>query len=204
MTDYREMFDKDYIGAYDLKGDTVVTIVDVQAKKIKNVQKDRDEKRPIITLDGYEKRWVCNVTNGAIIANMYSPQVEKWRGKRVTIYPTTTQAFGKIVDCIRTRPQIPDAAKTKSGDGKGLPLTDLDGAETAQHRSGTDWLAAFETATKASTRHNAGPFWDANQDAFYKVMEAARTKGETAALDRLNGAAKLLQDRMNTSAMEAG
>ncbi len=106
MTDYRTMFDKDYIGSWDLQGDTVVTITGVVKKKIKNAQ-EKEEHKPILSLQGYEKKWVCNVTNCTVIANMYGKHVEKWAGKRVTIYPTQTQAFGSMKDCIRVRPEMP-------------------------------------------------------------------------------------------------
>ncbi len=36
MTDYRSMFDRDYIGAWDLPHDVTVTIAKVEAKKIRN------------------------------------------------------------------------------------------------------------------------------------------------------------------------
>lgn len=111
MTDYRTMFDKDYIGSWDLQGDTVVTITGVVKKKIKNAQ-EKEEHKPILSLEGYQKKWVCNVTNCTMIANMYGKHVEKWAGKRVTIYPTQTQAFGSMKDCIRVRPEVP------SDDGK--------------------------------------------------------------------------------------
>lgn len=49
-----------------------------------------------------------NKTNGAQITSLYgTANVKEWKGKRVTLYPTTT-TFGKdTVECIRVRPVIP-------------------------------------------------------------------------------------------------
>ena len=105
MTDYRTMFDRDYIGAWDLPHDATVTISKVEAKKIRN--KTAANFKPILHFRGKEKALVCNKTNGKTIAAMYGNDVEKWLGKRITIYATTTTFGSETVGCIRVRPGIP-------------------------------------------------------------------------------------------------
>ena len=105
MTDYRTMFDRDYIGAWDLPHDATVTIAKVEAKKIRN--KSNANTKPILHFVGKEKELVCNKTNGKTIAAMYGTDVEKWIGKRITMYATTTTFGPDTVDCIRVRPGIP-------------------------------------------------------------------------------------------------
>jgi hypothetical protein len=109
MPDYRGMFDREYVGSWDLKGDTVVTIAKVEGKELTS-QRGKN-KKPVIYFSNTEKAFVCNKTNGKAIAGMYGNKTEDWVGKKITLYPTTTSAGGETVDCIRVRPTIPNGAK---------------------------------------------------------------------------------------------
>jgi hypothetical protein len=111
MTDYRTMFDKEHLGAWDLQGrDVVVEIADVKAGTLVG-EGGKKAKKPILKFKGKEKTMACNVTNAKAIATMYGTDTEKWIGKRITIYPTMTQFGGKDMECIRVRPQQPEADK---------------------------------------------------------------------------------------------
>lgn len=106
MPDYRSMFDRDYIGAWDLKGrDVTVTIVKVEARKLRN-QKNTATK-PIIFFERAEKGFACNKTNGKTIAELYGADTDQWLGKSITLYATTTTFGGDTVPCIRVRNRIP-------------------------------------------------------------------------------------------------
>jgi hypothetical protein len=115
MPDYRAMFDRDYIGAWDLPGDVVVTISAVEAGTIKG-DKGRTSRKPIIRFKGKEKALLGNKTNCKIIARLYGTDTDKWIGKDITLFPTTTEMGGETVDCIRVRPQAP--ARRAKGNGK--------------------------------------------------------------------------------------
>lgn len=109
VTDYRAMFDRDYIGAWDLGGqDVTVRITKVQAGEL-IAQGGRKSKKPLCWFEGKEKGFVFNKTNAKIVAAMYGNDTAAWIGKRITLYPTTTQMGGETVDCIRVRPSIPKA-----------------------------------------------------------------------------------------------
>lgn len=112
--DYRAMFDRDYIGAWDLQGkDVTVTISRVQAGEL-TAQGGRKSKKPIIWFEGREKGLVLNKTNAKTIAAMYGTDTTEWPGKRITMFPTTTTMGSDTVDCIRVRPQVPPAAGKKA------------------------------------------------------------------------------------------
>jgi hypothetical protein len=46
---------------------------------------------------------VMNKTNAKLIASHYGDDTDNWTGKEITLYPTTCQAFGETVPCIRVR-----------------------------------------------------------------------------------------------------
>jgi hypothetical protein len=106
MPDYRTMFDREYIGAWDLAGkDVTLTIVKVEGKTSTS-QRGKNLK-PVLYFEKTEKGFVCNKTNGKTIATMYGNDTDKWAGKRITLHASTTSAGGEMVECIRVRPQQP-------------------------------------------------------------------------------------------------
>lgn len=109
MTDYRAMYDREHIGAWDLEGrDVVVTIDRVIPGEIVG-NGGRKDKKPILHFIGAKKTMIVNRTNGKTIATLYGPKVEEWKGKRITLYSAMTRALDGSgdVECIRVRPKIP-------------------------------------------------------------------------------------------------
>lgn len=107
MPDYRVLYDKEHIGAWDLAGrDVTLTIESVKAGVLVG-EGGKKAKKPIIKFVGKEKTFACNITNARTIAGMYGPKTEDWIGRRITIYPTMTQFGGKEMEAIRVRPTIP-------------------------------------------------------------------------------------------------
>lgn len=124
-TDYRSLYDKDFIGAWDLKErDVTVTITKVIGGKLTSVG-GRKSKKPVIYMNGTEKGFAVNSTNGKTIATMYGKFIEEWVGKRITLYQSMTRdpnGGDAEVECIRVRPKIP-APKAKD-DAIGQAATD--------------------------------------------------------------------------------
>lgn len=117
MADYRTMFDKNHIGAWDLNGkECTVIIEDVKAGSVGHGKKT--DRKPIVRMRGKKKTWLLNVTNARAIAAMYGNDTRAWVGKAVTIYPTMADFGGKPVDAIRVRPGIPN--------GRGADLVERD------------------------------------------------------------------------------
>lgn len=117
MTDYRSMFDRDYLGAWDIPHDVTVTIKRVEAKKLQN-GKGKANSKPVLYFEGKEKGLACNKTNGKTIAAMYGNDIEKWSGKRITLYATTTTFGPETVECIRVRPGIPKSSTASAAPDK--------------------------------------------------------------------------------------
>lgn len=108
MPHYRSMYDNEHLGAWDLLGkDVTVTIAAVKPGQLVG-EGGKKSRKPILSFDGKEKTMACNITNAKIIASMHGTDTTKWVGKKITLYPTTTSAFGQEgVDCIRVRPGVP-------------------------------------------------------------------------------------------------
>lgn len=106
-TDYRTLFDRDYIGHFDLLGkDVTVTISKVVGGQL-TAMGGRKSKKPIVYFEGKEKGLICNKTNSKTIAAMYGNFVESWVGKKITLYTSMTRSpdGGEDVECIRIRPK---------------------------------------------------------------------------------------------------
>jgi len=122
-TDWRSMFDRDYLGHWDLDGrEVTVTIAKVAAATLTS-QGNRKTKKPVIYFEGKEKGLACNKTNGKIIAQLYGNDTEKWAGKQITLYPTTTTFGIETVDCIRVRPPAKSQRRQREPNG---PTTTID------------------------------------------------------------------------------
>ena len=126
-TDYRSMYDRDYIGSWELPEgrDLIVTIESVKGGELNNGA--RKTKKPIITLADRDKKLVCNKTNAKAIAGMYGTIVENWKGKRIALYVSTTRdpSTGGDTPCIRVRPTIPSSTAAPQGGSAPLATSSL-------------------------------------------------------------------------------
>lgn len=115
MPDVRSFFQKDYLYAFHLDGrECTVTIEKVTQGAVpgrdKATGKETKTRKPLVFFKGKSKPLALNITNVKTIAGMYGFKAEDWVGKRVTLFPTTCEAFGKTEDCIRVKPSIPKAS----------------------------------------------------------------------------------------------
>lgn len=115
-THFMTMFDRDYLGSFDLPEgrDVTVTITAVKGGDLTSIG-GRKSKKPIVYFDGKDKGLICNKTNSKTIAAMYGNYVEAWTGKRITLFVSTTRSpdGGADVPCIRIRPVIPAPRKVE-------------------------------------------------------------------------------------------
>lgn len=106
MPDYRSMYDREYIGHWDLgTKDVPLTIASVKGGELTAIG-GRKSKKPILHFEGKEKGFVCNKTNAKTIAAMYGVHTEDWVGKKIILFVSTTRNpdGGGDVECIRVRP----------------------------------------------------------------------------------------------------
>ena len=56
---------------------------------------------------GQKKKLILNIVNQTTIANLYGTEIDGWLNRFITCYRDTTLYEGKMVDCIRIRPNVP-------------------------------------------------------------------------------------------------
>ena len=108
---WRETLPGEYLGAYSLGGnDMVVTIKSAGAEVITGAN---GKKEQCLVLHFHENilNMVCNRTNAKTITKVLgTPYPEQWKGKKITLFPTTTKFGGEMMECIRVRPTAPKQA----------------------------------------------------------------------------------------------
>jgi hypothetical protein len=56
---------------------------------------------------------LLNKTNAKTIAQLYGNNPAAWVGQLITLFPSTTSVGGQECDCVRVRPKVPSAKRTK-------------------------------------------------------------------------------------------
>ena len=157
-TDFRSLYDRDYIGSFDLPEgrDLTLTVKRVVGGDLVAMG-GRKSKKPIVHFHEDVKPLICNKTNGKTIAALYTNYVQDWVGKRITLFVSVTRNPDGTGDvpCIRIRPQIPqgkareqepppfDDAKESAAAAPGLPTA------PSQEDAGTQPVADLITADQA-------------------------------------------------------
>ncbi len=102
------MFPSRWLTAADLGGaDRVVTITELDDPIDVGGDGKEDDFRPVLQINEHKKGIVLNRTNADTIKAMYGEDVDTWPGRKITIYPTTTEYKGKTVACIRVKQGVP-------------------------------------------------------------------------------------------------
>ena len=96
------MFPSRYLRAADFEGKAVtLTISEVVRDKVQMATGQKTEKY-IIRFRETDKELILNKTNAKAVAKVLEePKAINWPGSRITLKPTTCEAFGEIVACIR-------------------------------------------------------------------------------------------------------
>ena len=98
-------------------GDLGIPVVAVIATVVMEKMQEGGEK-PVMSFSGTEKTLVLNKTNSRIIEKLHGADTDRWKGRRIELFATTTEFKGDVVDCIRVRapqsvPEEPDMPEPK-------------------------------------------------------------------------------------------
>jgi len=116
MPHWRMMMSSDKLHAADLQGRDHVVVIEAVKQGEYPDHEDARKKiyKPDLYFRGKKKPLGLNSTNARAISKLLgSSKTEEWIGKAITIYPTTTVAFGEEHECVRVRPRLPP--QTKAG-----------------------------------------------------------------------------------------
>ncbi len=95
--------DPRYLAAYQLGGKEVtVTIDKVVAERVTGQDGKTDTCR-VMYFQGAKLPFICNVTNGTTVAKLDGNDTDAWKGKAITLYPTTIidKRTKETIECIR-------------------------------------------------------------------------------------------------------
>jgi len=98
-----------WLKASDLKRDGKPVKAEVTIDRPEVVEFKDGTKKIGLFFAGREKGLVLNKTNANLIAEQYGQNMDDWRGKKIKIYPTTTDFGGERVECIRVEQYVPEA-----------------------------------------------------------------------------------------------
>lgn len=102
-----EEFPSQYLEAADLRGKEITLIINGSEKHNGVTGKDgRKFDARVIFFEGKKKGMCLNKTNARRIRDSYGygDESDNWKGKTITIYPTTCNAFGNPnTPCIRVK-----------------------------------------------------------------------------------------------------
>lgn len=105
-THYRKLYPSNYIGEFDLEGkEHKVIIESIQRVGVFVPQSNREEEKVVVTFTGRKKAWICNRTNADRIAQIHGEDADLWVGKEITLMPAKTKVGGKLVPCVRVKPE---------------------------------------------------------------------------------------------------
>lgn len=97
-----------WLKASDLKRDGRPVKAEVTIDRVELVEFKDNTKKIGIFFQGREKGMVLNKTNAALIAEQHGQDTQQWAGKKIKIYPTTTDFGGERVECLRVEQYVPE------------------------------------------------------------------------------------------------
>ena len=108
MPHWRKMFDERFVGSWDFDGKESFTAT-ISGVKVEEMADQNGTKlhKPVVYFEKAKKGLVLNKTNAKTIAELYGNKTEQWKGKAIVLFATTCEAFGKQVECVRVRNQVP-------------------------------------------------------------------------------------------------
>ena len=128
MPHWRSLVDSKYLSHFELQGrDVTVTIKSVRLSEVIGTG-GKESTKALFMFEGKQKGAVMGVSCMKSIASMYGDDYDNWVGKRITLYPTTTEASGETVGTIRVRNTVPGGSAARPA-GRSEPPAREPGAD---------------------------------------------------------------------------
>jgi hypothetical protein len=116
MTSRNEAFPSKYLKAADLKGRAVTLEIAAAPEETLTGFDGQSQTKTVVYFAGTKKKLPLNRTNWNAIADVTGEDdSDNWPGKKVELYPSTTEMNGTTMACIRVRtPAVRAAPLAKS------------------------------------------------------------------------------------------
>lgn len=169
------LFPSKYVKAVDL-GDKVVTVTirDMTVEKLGFG--NEQESKPVLWFANATKGLVLNRTNAMIIASLYTPETDNWKGKQISLYAARVKAFGAWHDAVRVKEQIPARNVTPSRMPEAMQ-------EAAPIEDEEDVLDVDEGNPLAA--NNDDSMWEPEPDTYSASIAPRATEEQLARLNEL-------------------
>lgn len=116
VSDYRAFFDSKVLRVWHLDSKEKTFTIEKVSRLTTTDRGGETKRQPLLRFKGIPLPFALNRTNGATIETLYGKDPKAWVGKRVTLFPTTTQVGRNTVDCIRLKNRVPPASGGKPDD----------------------------------------------------------------------------------------
>lgn len=106
-----EMADKDFLSSEMISDDEerIYTIEGIREEVLVNEQNKTEDVKPVVYFVETDLKLALNIVNIRTIMKIYGAvKADKLVGKKLQIFKTTTNAFGKTKPCLRIRPFVPE------------------------------------------------------------------------------------------------
>lgn len=110
LTHWKRLVNPDYLGVYSLdNGKDMTLTIDKVVREVVTSTGGKKEECTVAHFKEKVKPMILNRTNSKMIQRIYAtPYIEKWNGKRITVYAATTKLAGEEVECLRIRQMKPE------------------------------------------------------------------------------------------------
>jgi len=105
-----EYFPSQWLKAADLGdvGNEQAVMIEYEAGElIEDRETGKSTTKPTVKFAGIEKPMILNVTNWRVIAALHGENSASWPNRWITLFVTTTEAFGETHVVLRVRPTAP-------------------------------------------------------------------------------------------------
>ncbi len=119
LTHWKKLTDPNYLGVWDMTNeDLIVTIASVAEEKVIGPGGKEDVKPVMRFKEKNIKPLILNKVNQKqIAANLKTPYIENWVGKRIQLYGDPNVKFGReVTGGVRVRNFLPKASKTEANE----------------------------------------------------------------------------------------
>lgn len=101
---YLKLYPSKYLSVADIPEDTGELTLTIERYAREEVASEKGkEEKTLLYFSDFAKPLVLNKTNANAIALRHTPQVEDWKGKKVTFRESVTSLNGQERPCVRVK-----------------------------------------------------------------------------------------------------